>query len=49
MEIHLADLLAIAFQFTHPGGVRLLATATNAEGKTQFQFTHPGGVRLLVG
>ena len=33
------------FQFTHPGGVRLIETETATTG-SKFQFTHPGGVRL---
>ena len=32
------------FQFTHPGGVRLIKTL-GAGYAIQFQFTHPGGVR----
>ena len=32
------------FQFTHPGGVRPLATPPLCKGR-RFQFTHPGGVR----
>ena len=33
-----------AFQFTHPGGVRL-ADRPRANTIDVFQFTHPGGVR----
>ena len=33
------------FQFTHPGGVRLV-TSRNVARAGVFQFTHPGGVRL---
>ena len=33
------------FQFTHPGGVRLIACCISTESGA-FQFTHPGGVRL---
>ena len=32
------------FQFTHPGGVRLLELGVEVV-TTMFQFTHPGGVR----
>ena len=39
----------LQFQFTHPGGVRLLVMLIFRAVK-KFQFTHPGGVRLgLVG
>ena len=34
------------FQFTHPGGVRLLGPA-ELGSLALFQFTHPGGVRLI--
>ena len=38
-----ADLM---FQFTHPGGVRLVPDSDySAVG--MFQFTHPGGVRRI--
>ena len=37
-------LLAYQFQFTHPGGVRLLFAISHLRIDT-FQFTHPGGVR----
>ena len=33
-----------SFQFTHPGGVRLM-TASTYSPSSKFQFTHPGGVR----
>ena len=36
------------FQFTHPGGVRLVSLLPNL-GTGTFQFTHPGGVRLSRG
>ena len=32
------------FQFTHPGGVRLMSCTVSSE-LVKFQFTHPGGVR----
>ena len=34
------------FQFTHPGGVRLLKNSPYPL-TLEFQFTHPGGVRLI--
>ena len=34
------------FQFTHPHGVRLLATGDKTKRDIMFQFTHPHGVRL---
>ena len=36
------------FQFTHPGGVRLLAISARVFS-SMFQFTHPGGVRHIHG
>ena len=35
---------ALVFQFTHPGGVRPLASCFQ-RSPLLFQFTHPGGVR----
>ena len=35
----------MTFQFTHPGGVRLVLGPAEVGSLTVFQFTHPGGVR----
>ena len=40
-----ASSLRGLFQFTHPGGVRQVATSSRCSTRW-FQFTHPGGVRL---
>ena len=41
----LSPIGVIMFQFTHPGGVRLVCQITFVHLQYQFQFTHPGGVR----
>ena len=41
-------LLAYQFQFTHPGGVRLVKVLV-PQSSVRFQFTHPGGVRQEEG
>ena len=35
----------VEFQFTHPGGVRLMVGRFTPSKSLAFQFTHPGGVR----
>ena len=44
MQFPVEEICKVAFQFTHPHGVRLTLFVCNVSGFL-FQFTHPHGVR----